>query len=157
MNTQKPFTAKSLAELFLRILRNGCVFATLITLLFFAIAAIITINKDSSERGLNFMSYFIVVIFSMLIAAANEVLHIRSIPYFLRLLIHYTVLILSFFAVFVGSDQLVLERGIPAIIVWIFLFTIVYAVFVGIYHLVLLLVRRATARGERARDEDDDF
>lgn len=114
------------------ILTGGCVFTTVITLLFSIVALIINRAEGIyGEVSLPVSQFLLILLFSFVIASANHVFFLRRLHTALRLLIHYSALLVSFIFVFVVAGNLHIT-GTASVFIAIFVFTVLYAVMMAI-------------------------
>ena len=114
------------------ILVGGCVFTTVITLLFSIVAFII--NRAEGVYGtvsLPVSQFLLILLFSFVIATANHVFFLRRLHTALRLLIHYSALLISFIFVFVVAGNLRIT-GADSVFIAIVVFTVLYAILMAI-------------------------
>lgn len=114
------------------ILVGGCVFTTVITLLFSIVAFII--NRAEGIYGtvsLPVSQFLLILLFSFVIATANHVFFLRRLHTALRLLIHYSALLISFIFVFVVAGNLRIT-GADSVFIAIVVFTVLYAILMAI-------------------------
>lgn len=114
------------------ILTGGCVFTTVITLLFSIVAFII--NRSEGTYGkvsLPVSQFLLILLFSFVIAAANHVFFLRRLHTALRLLIHYAALLVAFIFIFVVAGNLHIT-GPASVFISIFVFTVLYGVMMAV-------------------------
>ncbi len=110
------------------ILTGGCVFTTVITLLFSIVAFIINRTEGIYGRvSLPVSQFLLILVFSFVIASANHVVFLRRLHTALRLLIHYAALLVSFIFIFVVAGNLNIT-GPASVFIAIFVFTVLYAI-----------------------------
>ena len=110
-----------------RTLTFGCVYMTVISLIFFGVAALINSAEQSFDKvAISFSQYLLILLFSFLIAVLGCVFMIERIHFLLRILIHYAVLLTGFIVIFAVAGNLRLDSS-AKIFVAIFLFTLLYA------------------------------
>ena len=119
---------KHLRSIFL----GGCVFTTVITLLFSVVAFIINRAEGIYGRvSLPVSQFLLILLFSFVIASANHVFFLRRLHTALRLLIHYAALLVSFIFIFVVAGNLHIT-GPASVFISIFVFTVLYAILMAI-------------------------
>ena len=116
-----------------QILTSTCIFCTVISVLFFFFAAIVNEVESLFDDGasLPFRFFLLILLFSLLIALANRLFSVRKIRFIFRLLIHYATLLAAFLSTFVAFGKLKIN-GPASVFVAIMVFTILYAVIVGL-------------------------
>ena len=115
-----------------KIATGGCVFTTVITLLFSIVAFIINRSEGIYDRvSLPISQFLWILLFSFVISAANHVFFLRRLHTALRLLIHYVALLVSFIFVFIVAGNLNIT-GPASVFIAIFVFTILYAILMAI-------------------------
>ena len=121
-------------DFILRLISNACVICVTVSLLFFAVAAIVTANSVEGALGISFSQYGLFILFSLLLAAAAYLFRL-PVSGFLRVLIHYAVTAACFFIMFAVAGKLN-ASSFGGAMVFFALFTLLYAVFFGAYLLV---------------------
>ena len=112
-----------------KILVSTCVVATLISVFFYFLAAIV--NKVESlmdETAITFRQFLLILLFSLLVALANRLLAYPKLHIALRILIHYATLLAAFLIVFVAAGKLKIS-GAASLFLSIMIFSVLYAVF----------------------------
>ena len=124
--------------LVLELLSRACIVCVAVSMLFFLVAKIVTVNSLDGELGISFSQYALFALFSLLLAAAGY--HFRlPISKILRLLIHFVTTGVSFFVMFAVAGKLNLKSFGGALVFFV-LFTLLYALFFGIYLLLKRLL-----------------
>ena len=114
------------------IFTGGCVFATVITLIFSIVASIVWKSEGQGGRVSILVSqYLLILLFSFIISAANHLFFLRRFGLAVRLLIHYATLLVSFIVVFVAAGNLHINTPAAAFIA-VFIFSVLYAVMMAI-------------------------
>ncbi len=110
-----------------RILCAGCIYTTAITLLIFAVAALIG-NAEGlgTKSALGVGQYLLIMLFSFLIAGADTLLFLPTLRLPIRILLHYAVVLTGFLTVFSVAGNLKLDSG-ARIFVSVVLFSFFYA------------------------------
>ena len=116
-----------------RIALNSCAFAVLISVLFFAFAKI----SGLSEVKIDFLHFFIILLFGIVIAVANTVFELPKIHIALKFLIHYVVLLISFYIVFINFGNV--SASGPAVI---FTTVIVFSIFYVFFAVIIWLIKK---------------
>lgn len=109
---------------------KACGFSVLILLLFFAFTA----STNYPSAVINFSTFAVIVGFGFLISLASLVLQIKTLNVIVRFLIHYTTLLIAFCAIFLSIGNIGTGSS-SKVFVAIVLFTIFYAVLLGISYL----------------------
>ena len=123
---------------FYRILTQGCVICTAITVAF---CLFIKCCHTLSEAAMTLTQYLIILLFSLLVAGANQLFRLPVLPLFAKLLIHCAALCLAFCAVFIGFSKITVTS--PSVVfAVIFIFIFVYAVIAGAVFGIRRLCRR---------------
>ena len=105
------------------ILLKGCGFSILILLMFYLFA----VSTNYRTTAIDFPTFSIILGFGFLISLATLILGIKSISAFVRILIHYATLLVSFFVIFALSGNIDLSSS-AKVFAAISLFTAVYAI-----------------------------
>lgn len=130
-----------------RIFTAGCVWMTAISLVFFAVAALINSTEHTFRTiGISFSQYLLILLFSFLIAGAGLVFSLSRIHAALRILIHYAVVLTGFIVIFAVSGNLRLDTA-AKIFVAIFIFTFFYAIVMAVYISLLHTLGRLGKKG----------
>ena len=87
--------------------------------------------------------YFLILSFSFAIALANLLLSLKALPKIARISIHYVVLLVAFFVIFILSSK-IQKPTQSQIFIFFFLFTVFYAVCFGIAVLAKKLLPKLT-------------
>lgn len=109
----------------LRILGRGCMITTAVTLIMF-----LAVSLSSSLDSIRIGQYLLIFAFSLLIALSLELFAIRTLPIFIRILIQYSSLIISFMVLFLSSGNI--QSTPSSILIFTFAFTVFYAVICAI-------------------------
>ena len=115
----------------LKLISRACIICVAISFLFFVVAQIVTINSLDGELGISFSQYALFALFSLLLAAAGYLFRL-PLSKFLRLFIHFVVTGVSFFVMFAVAGKLNL-KSFGGAMVFFALFTLLYALFFGVY------------------------
>lgn len=106
-----------------KILLQSCFYTVLITLLFFSFVTL----SDFADPKISFTYFLVIFLFGMAIALAGMIFEYKKIHVFLRLIIHYTVLLITFSVVFINLGNISVQSA-SAVFVAILLFTFLYIV-----------------------------
>ena len=116
-------------EFIRKILVSCCVNCTVISVVFYFVAAIV--NKVESlfnESAVTFRQFLFILLFSFLVALANRLLSLARLHIALRVLIHYATLLAAFLVVFIWAGKLKIN-GPSAVFLSIMIFTVLYVAF----------------------------
>ncbi len=84
-----------------------------------------------------FNDFFVLLILGIVCGFAQELFKLRILPFFIRVAIHYSALLLSFVIAFVASGKI--DASVVHILIFFCLFTFIYAAVVSIEMLTLYL------------------
>ena len=135
-----------------KILVSTCVVATLISVFFYFLAAIV--NKVESlmdETAITFRQFLLILLFSLLVALANRLLSVKSLHAVLRVAIHYATLLAAFLVVFVAAGKLKIS-GPASVFLAVMIFTVLYAVFFVAGYFLSRLFRDAPDEKKKTDD-----
>ena len=125
---------KKLENLLLR----GCGYTILITVLFFLVA----ILGEYTNAAIDLATLSLILVFGIIISATDLVLGAERLKRVFRVMIHYSVLLLAFFFVFILAGKL-RSGGASAVFAAIVIFTFLYAFIFAITYLIKRLINRA--------------
>ena len=112
------------------IILNSTAYTVVILLLFYFYALI----GNLTHPAITFGTFLIILLFGFVISLANMIFEIEKLHYAVKLLIHYSALLVSFIFVFIIAGKLSLS-GIAsvfsAIIIFTFLYAVIYAISYG--------------------------
>ena len=117
----------------LELISRACIICVAISMLFFVVAKIVTVNSLDGELGISFSQYALFALFSLLLTGAGYLFRL-PISKVLRLFIHFVATGVSFFVMFAVAGKLSL-KSFGGAMVFFALFTLLYALFFGIYRL----------------------
>ena len=123
-----------------RIIAQGCIISTVITLCF---SVFLKASKVLTHPALALSQYFLILSFSFAIALANLLLSLKALPKIARISIHYVVLLVAFFVIFILSSK-IQKPTQSQIFIFFFLFTVLYAVYFGTAVLAKKLLPKLT-------------
>lgn len=115
-----------------RIFTQGCVISVVITVVF---CLFIKISNTLTEAAMTLTQYLIILLFSFLAAAANQIFRVPFLPRIAQLIIHCVALCLDFCAVFICFNKINITSPSVVFIV-VFAFILLYALVTGIVFLV---------------------
>ncbi len=121
-----------------KLLYHTCTFTVLISLLFLIITMIGTGAKDLSIGA---TQYFIILLFSLIIAITNMIFEIKALKLYVKLPIHFAVLFLAFFIIFANGNAFVVDSAADFMVVFL-VFLFLYALFAGVAFLVIRGVKK---------------
>lgn len=133
------------------LLSRACMTCVAVSLLFFAVAAIVTANSLDGKPAIPFSQYALFFLFSLLLAAAGYLFRLPT-HKVLRLLIHFLVTAACFFVMFAVAGKLNMHNFGGAM-VFFSLFTLFYALFFGVY-LLLKWLLFPESRKKKAKAEE---
>ena len=140
-------TKNTFKELFKRGVMRGCTLAVGIILAFFLIMSAVSAGTGTTEQGMTFSSMMTLVLFSLVISFAAEILNAKSLSAPAKWAVNFVVVGLAYFFVVLRSGFLVVT-GEAFYVVGILLYAFVYAIIAG----TVAIVHRIRHRGE---DKDD--
>ena len=114
-------------EKFKNIVLNSTAYTVVILILFYLYALI----GNLTHPAITFGTFLIILLFGFVISLANMIFSIEKLHYALKLLIHYSALLLAFIFVFIIAGKLSLD-GIASVFSAIIIFTVLYAVIYAI-------------------------
>ncbi len=121
-----------------RIFTSGCIWMTGISLVFFAVAALINSTEQTfGTLGISFPQYLLILLFSFLIAGAGLLLSLPRLHVALRILIHYAVILTGFIVIFAVAGNLNFDSSAKifvAIVIFTFFYAIIMAVYISLLH-----------------------
>ncbi|MBO5653313.1 MAG: hypothetical protein J6S44_03775 [Clostridia bacterium] len=143
-------------NLLLELISRACIICVAVSLLFFVVAKIVTANTVGGELGISFSQYGLFALFSLLLAAASYLFRL-PLSKALCFLIHYVATGASFFIMFAIAGKLT-AKSFGGAMVFFALFTLLYAVFFGVYLLFKrLLFPEAFPKKKGAEDYKKRF
>ena len=107
-----------------RIALNSCAFTVLIAVLFFAFAKI----SGLSEVKIDFLHFFVILLFGIVVAIANTLFEIPRLHIVWKFLIHYAILFVAFYIVFLNFANIDSNKGAAVIFTALIVFTFLYVV-----------------------------
>ena len=131
-----------------KILVSSCVNCTVISAIFYFIAAIVNeVESLFSETAVTFRQFLLILLFSVLVALANRLLSVTRLHVALRILIHYATLLAAFLVVFIRAGKLKIN-GPAAFFLSIMIFTVLYVAFFLISYFTLRFLGALPSRKE---------
>lgn len=126
-----------------RVLVSACVIFTFFVLFVFIIGS----AAPDFTGAIDLKNILTILLFSVVFAAANLLLHLDRISVFLRVLLHYGATALGFYFVFI---LIAAKATAPnAVFVMLLFYTILYAILMGVYQVVFRPLARRRAEKER--------
>lgn len=117
---------------------RACAICVGISLLFFTVAQIAAYIRMEGELGISFSQYLLFLLFSFVLSGASYFFRM-PLPRAVNLLCHYACCLLSFFITFIAAGKLVTLTP-SVVLVFVAIFTVLYALFFGIFLLVRKLL-----------------
>lgn len=125
------------------LLLKACGYTLLTTLLFY-IAALL---GEFTKPAIDFPTFALIFVFGIIISAASMILYVKTMHTALKILIHYVILFIAFFVIFLLAGKLTLG-GPSVVFAAIVIFTFLYAlIFAAVY-----FIRRAVIGADKALD-----
>lgn len=121
-----------------RLFLSGCGYTVLILTLFYLFALIVGLENTSIGVG----RFFIILFFSLMISFSEMIFEIKNLRRLFRLLIHYFTLMIAFVCTFLLGDFFE-TKGMTAVLIAIFVYTLLYAVIFSIIAAVRKLIGKA--------------
>ena len=121
-----------------KLLYHTCTFAVLISLLFLMFTLIGTGDK---ELSIGAGRYFVILLFSLVIAISNMIFEIGALKFYVKLPIHFAVLFLAFFMIFANGSAFSVDSAADFMVVFL-VFSFLYALFAGVAFLVIKSVKK---------------
>ncbi len=120
------------------LLLKACGYTIITTALFYIIALI----GKFTTAAIDFPTFALIFLFGIVISASSLILGIQSMRIIFRILIHYAVLLVSFFFVFLFAGKLG-NAGMPVIFSAIIVFTFLYALIFALTYFIKRAVNGA--------------
>lgn len=121
-----------------KVIFDGCAIGTFICLAF---CLFIKVSNTLEKPAMTVGQYLIIVLFGMLIACANLLFSIHSIPSLLVRLIHFLALLVSFYIIFILASSASFPSATQLVVGFV-LFSFFYA----LISLCVWLIRRMTGK-----------
>lgn len=112
-----------------RLIETGALYTVLITSLFMLFSALSGLSSPAITAG----RFFIILGFGMLLSVAGLLFEAKNLPYFVKVILHYSVALVAFILLFVVIGNLA-ARGVATVFA-------VSVFFTALYFLVFFLVR----------------
>jgi hypothetical protein len=138
-----------------RFIASACTISTLITLLVYLVTAIIRHSEGIGETGIPAVKFFLILLFSFLLAGANLLFGLKRLAFIWRLLLHYSVCLVAFLVIFIAFGNLNIS-GPASVFVAVIVLTVLYAAIAGAI-LGFLYAIRAEERKEKERRESSEY
>ena len=120
------------------ILHKACSYTVIILGLFYLFGTL----TGSNVTLINAKSFLLIALFGLLISLAELILHIKKIHVLIRVLLHYLILLISFYTVFISSGNIKAENA-GQIFVAAVIFTIFYAFMFGFVYILRRFISKA--------------
>ena len=133
-----------------RLLDHTCTFAVLISLLFLVVTLIGTGTKDLSIGATR---YFIILLFSLIIAIANMIFEVKALRIYIKIPIHFAVLCFAFFMIFANGSTFSIDSAADFMVVFL-VFLFLYALFAGISILLIKSVKKLDTKLPEKKAKD---
>ena len=128
---------------------KACAYTVLILSLFYLFGTL----SNFSAAYINFPTFLIVFAFGIVIAIAGLLLNLKKLKKWLRILLHYTLLLMTFCVVFIIRGNLS-AGGSSTIFSAIIIFTALYFAIFGIVYLIKRTVKSADKTLDKYRKAD---
>ena len=142
-------TKSTFKEIFFRGVMRGCTLAVCIILAFFLIMSAVSAAMGTTEQGMNFSSMITLVIFSLVISFAAEILNAKSLTTPAKWAVNFVVVGVAYFFVVLRSSFFVVT-GESFYVVGMILYVIVYAAIAGTVALVHRIRHRHDVKDDGA-------
>ncbi len=145
----KGLTDKMTLKAFIKqLLNRACVYFTIFMVLYIAIAALVNIGDSALLLEAGRTALFFA--FALLLAAANGLLGLARLSGAVRITLHYLIVLFAFYACFL----LWMSLRASALIIGIFIFSIVYFAVMGV---IALFKSRYKRNLEKTEDYQKQF
>ena len=135
-------------------LTSSCVVCTVISVVFYFIAAIVNeVEELFNETAVTFRQFLLILLFSVLVALANRLLTVKRLHVALRILIHYATLLAAFLVVFIRAGKLKIS-GPASVFLAVMIFSVLYLVFFLVSYFTL---RFLIAPEEKKKKESTEY
>ena len=138
---------EKIVEKLKRIALNSCAFTVLISALFFAFAKI----TGLSEVKIDFLHFFVILLFGTVIATTNTVFELPKLHIALKVLIHYVVLLVAFYIVFINFGN-VKSSGISTVFVVVVVFSFLYLLISVLTWLIKRAFKKSNSVSNRTKN-----
>lgn len=129
-----------------KIAARGCVTFTIVTLIFYSIGSIVSDSEKSFIPNIKFIWLFFA--FSVLLAAANEILSVKKIALGIRMLIHFAVCAALYFVCVVLCGGFI-SSGAQTLIAM--------AMFVIVYLICAVFAAAVINRREKKNSDSEEY
>ena len=130
----KEYYMRRIHKMFL----SGCGYAILILILFYAFAAMSGFNSQSIAFG----QFALILTFGFIISLAEFMYEELKVKKLLKCLIHYGVLLMAFYVIFILSGNIAANRA-GAVFVAVIIYTALYFILYVIVHFTRRAINRA--------------
>ncbi len=124
-----------------RILLKGCAYTVLLLCCFYLFASLANLEGHYMPAG----RFFTLLLFGFIISVSELLYNLFNFKKWLRGLLHYLILLSSFFIVFIISGNLVV-RGPATVFIAIIIFTLLYFVILFTVHILSLGISKADSK-----------
>lgn len=136
--------SKNILSSIKRVLTQGCVIFTIFMLFVFVIGSAV----PDFGGAIDLKNVLVILLFALVYAAANLLLHIERLAIILRILLHYAATLVGFYFVFV---LIAAKATAPsAIFVMILFYTVLYAILMGVYQVLFHAIVHRKAEKEQS-------
>lgn len=122
--------------------------ATAYTVLFVSFFYIFALAANLESTSISVGRFFLIFAFSIICSTAELIYELLSFKKWIRVLIHYAILLLAFCIIFISGDFFTL-KGWASVFVATVLFTALYFVFAGTFYLIRKTVDKADTALDR--------
>ena len=119
------------------LLLKACGYTVLILGLFYSIGAL----NDLGAAYISFSSFLLIALFGLLISVAGLLLKCNKIHIIIRVLIHYLVLLISFYVIFITSKNIPTDSTGKILIASV-IFTVFYAIMFCFVYIIKHFIRK---------------
>ena len=119
------------------LLLKACGYTVLILGLFYLFGTV----TGSNVTLISAKSFLTIALFGLLISLSGLLLHIKKIHIIIRVLLHYLLLLASFYAVFILSGNIKTENA-GQVFVAAIIFTLFYALMFGFVYIIRLVIAK---------------
>ena len=115
-----------------KLLYHAAAYSVAVSILFFSFASIMSVQ----DLSLSFGRFMVIVAFGLVLSTAEFIFTVKKIPRWLQYIIHYLILAIAFFAIFLsirrsdGAFEFTAATAFAAVII----FTVFYFIGVGILY-----------------------
>jgi hypothetical protein len=142
---------KSVFHILAKLLVRACTACVTLSFVFFACMKIFNLSDGISELAIPFSQYLLFFVFALCLSGAAYIFRIPlSRP--LVIFIHYAACAAVFFVTFLIAGKLSFENA-SRVFLWIVLFTVFYAIALGVYLLIRFLLYRKKRTEKKEKEQ----